>query len=422
MSDTPASNVTKAFAPIKEPGVLGNILYPDWITKTLIEWIWAFVVGPLVLLLLLDTLHVLVEPAFAPEAWDSLQDPIFMTTVLTALIGGLVFRYLVRKAPAVFVGLAARGRLVVPQDRKTEWSNFGLRLASRVRSRAHWLNVAAWMIGVGIYIGLVNSRRQLFAQIGAGFSPDPHFPAKLLFSLLLLSQFVLTPLLWGFIAARVTSIMGVLAEAIRKLTSAFDLDILPDDPDRCGGFCELGDICFNLALPVGICAVYAGFWGLGLTAIQSQSETRPFMLLGVPVLVVLAFIVFFWPMWDVHRDMVVQRDRYQADVERQMTEAEHALQAFLQQKASATTESAGRVKPRANNEKQLAQLAERLKALRELSPTARNYPTWPSDWKIFLKFFSPNLVSVIALLLGLTRDQGESLRQIGELVHSLFSQ
>lgn len=243
------------------------------------------------------------------------------------------------------------------------------------------------------------------ALVGGGWPFLP--PARQL----LLSQYGLAELLLfcipvafiGFIVGLMAWRMVVIGMRVWQLGKRFDL--IPDvgRPGRCGGLEPLGNLCLWNALILTIPGVYLGGWIIlgprfGYWAFYGEFYFPRLLW----VVVGLATISFFLPLWSVHQEMVAQR----AVVRRQL----HLLGQSINHLARVMLDQVDELKPKEGKE-----LAGKLELMRQIYQQNEHYPVWPFNVTMLVQFVSAQAVPVVGLM-KLSEPTGNA---IGKLLESL---
>ena len=122
----------------------------------------------------------------------------------------------------------------------------------------------------------------------------------------------ITALLLGLLIWR----MLVVAWAISELGEKFEFNLIWNHPDKSGGLLPVGVVCFWLAAIVAIPAIFLGMWLIHcgtnncnqFSAIQIRLVVFENVLL---IVIILSLLSFVWPLWSVHKAMVIQRIEFQ---------------------------------------------------------------------------------------------------------------
>ncbi len=179
--------------------------------------------------------------------------------------------------------------------------------------------------------------------------------------------------------------MGTTGLYIKKLTTKFDLVIQPSHSDRSGGLRPLGNFCLNMALPLLTGSVLLSLYSIGnvLHVIPFWTGTANVVL--VAMVLPLAFLAFFLPLWNIHLKMLDKKRTYEDEFAGQITKLEEKIHFSL---GKGELEEAKRAK-------------EEIELVQVLHPDKISYPVWPFNRGILLKFLTPQIVPVLSLVVQL---------------------
>lgn len=210
-----------------------------------------------------------------------------------------------------------------------------------------------------------------FEAIIADFSPVAAF-------LCFLVSFI--GLFWFFIIGQYGWVMYVTGKFIKEVTLQYEIEVKPSHPDKCGGLKPLGDFCFNAALPL-----VAGSIVLALIPILNMDIEKTLSIFAVNVLFIvagpMAAGIVFLPLWDIHTEMVKQKNAYQDVYTTQVSELEQAIHT--------NTSLTG-------NLQDAKTAKEKLEILQMLHPDKLSYPLWPFNLpQTVVTIFAPQIVAVL---------------------------
>ena len=214
---------------------------------------------------------------------------------------------------------------------------------------------------------------------------DPQFVAE--FSIVFLGI-----LLWGYLLGSGAQPLFVTGRTVKKLAQAFEVNIQPSHPDKCGGLKPLGDFCFSMALPVVSGGLALATIGVGgslshlIGGIRSgnalfypasiYSANVLLIVLGAP----LAAIAFLVPLWDIHRNMVERKKEAEDGFANRVARLEREIRTYIDQEG----------------ELDKAKIAkEKLEIVQVLHPARVGYPVWPFRLGVLVKLFSPQILSIV---------------------------
>jgi hypothetical protein len=152
--------------------------------------------------------------------------------------------------------------------------------------------------------------------------------------------------------------------ALRQLFREQSITISPWHPDRCGGI--RGISRYSLALSYGLAIVGAVASVLIVQEIGTQSETTSGIYyigwLGIGIYIILAPLVFFWPLGTAHQLMKEAKSKYLLSIS----------QNFDNEYTLATTNIN-------EDADQLERRIKKIQQLRELYKLTEAFPIWPFD-------------------------------------------
>ncbi|MDP9342049.1 MAG: hypothetical protein M3Q23_08105 [Actinomycetota bacterium] len=279
-------DVLEGFVPIENWRLRGLVRKLWWIQLALIPVDWALfdrLGAPGLKLVLILTPHVFVSIAslLAYRCLERIRDD-----VLRALWQRGVIARRERRADSMRPGSKdddIKGTGSAPRMRSEALPlirhSIDIQYTAFIRRLQYRLNRWWPGLGLGLLLGLLFYA--FFPSVGFrwGFPlahplhvADLHPVARGLLTVDLAIQFLLVVAI-GFVAVRLI----VLARAVRDLAADFDLCLLRQHPDKCGGLAPLGGLCLSIAVIWGVVAVYPSAWLLMLRA-GSFRETNFFAL------------------------------------------------------------------------------------------------------------------------------------------------
>jgi hypothetical protein len=163
-------------------------------------------------------------------------------------------------------------------------------------------------------------------------------------------------------------------------------------PDNCGGLGQLGSFCLNMVLPLLIGSVL-----LGLFSLFNVFHLQPFWIIIVDITLVVVFlplavIVFFAPLWNIHSQMLRKRRIYEDEFAERIIEFEERTKRLEEKlRSSLDKEELDKAKS----------AKEELEIVQVLHPNKTSYPLWPFDRSIALIFLTPQVITILTLLVRL---------------------
>ncbi len=204
---------------------------------------------------------------------------------------------------------------------------------------------------------------------------------------------------WRFLYLPIGYLIGwliwrvfVIAFFIERLGLRFRLKVQSNHPDGSGGLRPLGVLCLLVALVVLVPAIFYGIWafinllvpGPYLAVYQLWA---PVFRLFLFALILIGLLVFFQPLYRIHRQMLDRRDEIQRELDRLSEEMDTIV---VQLRANATS-----LTPQQGAEK-----LETLKFLQQVYTENSRVPIWPFDWKLLARFLSAQLLPLMSLVLS----------------------
>jgi hypothetical protein len=215
--------------------------------------------------------------------------------------------------------------------------------------------------------------------------------------LTLIFRVILFNIVLGYILGAGFWTMIITGVYIRKLTQEFDLNVQPSHPDGCGGVKSLGNFCLRMASPIFIVTTLFGIYSIGsiffpiIIDYERVVQIEAYFTIIVLVLP-LAWVVFFDPIWKIHQTMVAKKNVYEEDAAVQIAKLESRIMK-LEENIWSSFEK-GKLEEAKNSKVEL-------EILRSVYPDKTEYPTWPFDLRTQLTFLSTQIVAIIGLILPL---------------------
>jgi hypothetical protein len=200
---------------------------------------------------------------------------------------------------------------------------------------------------------------------------------------------ILAVFLEGYFFVAGSWVLAVTGKYLRDLTGQFKFHIQPSHPDHCGGLSYLGNFSFGMALPILILSLLLGFYALiGFTPQGAYLLEPIFAMILLPLVLLLAALAFFAPLWTIHRRMVEGKKAYNDDFAKWTAKLEQAIQSSIEGQAT--------LDPQALDKAKAAK--EEMEVLQVLHPDNVKYPTWPFDRRILVAYFIPQIPAILSLL------------------------
>ena len=200
--------------------------------------------------------------------------------------------------------------------------------------------------------------------------------------------------------------MLVTSFYIKHVTSSFNFVLQPSHPDRCGGLKFLGNFCLGIALPILMVAIIVAILSIGSVlhpfplSPETASATTLVSVALVLCILPLATYAFFAPLWNVHGQMVEKKEAYADKFASRFAKLEQQMWGLLDKGALSKAKVT----------------KEEMELLQALHPDNIQYPRWPFDQSILLKFLTPQIVPLISLIVGLSPPAAEALKGILSII------
>jgi hypothetical protein len=168
---------------------------------------------------------------------------------------------------------------------------------------------------------------------------------------------------------------------VRRFSRTFDLVIHPSHPDKAGGLRPLGDLIFAMAAILIVASLALS----GLTVYAGYIYTEIFARVFLGLVFALSLIAFFLPLISAHERMLAEKREIQTllvKINRRIAELERSLQEDLCQM----------------DHKERQEVFAEIDSLTELYKRTTRVPTWPFDRHIFLRFATPQVISLLSLV------------------------
>lgn len=205
----------------------------------------------------------------------------------------------------------------------------------------------------------------------------------------------------GYIISIVIWKCFVTGYFVHKFSSIFEVTVQPSHPDKAGGLKPLGDLIFSMALILIVASlalsiltfasqINATLYELLGNASQQQIQAPYYLIsteglakISLGLAILLSLIVFFLPLFSAHRRMRAGKITLLAsftEIGNKITELERK------------TENVN------------LDYKERDEAFAEIASLSKVYaviyktPVWPFDRDILIKFFTPQVISLLSLL------------------------
>ena len=410
---TPTPDSASETTPVLEDEETRKLLERLTLTPTSLEetvfqgWRLPFLmISPMVLLFIIGLIWDVHEyltvwrelhiPFHLLNAHSAYNDVIYTSLVLTlAIISWLYMRY-VQKVPVALRGLWEDQMLLIKRS-ETRTAD-ALSLSAQSLSRYQAMLGSPWrlavILGVTIVVDVI-----LLSFVLRSLGPSPTSFTAITSALFNICKWVVGPSLWMPIILDAGWMVLWTAIYLRQLTNHFDLQVIPSHPDKCGGLKPLGDICLQTAMMVIIGTLVAGYWGIAARWLSQTELSNPVLkaIVRLPqqritgTLLTIATVggliggtwAFFYPLLGIHDDMKKQKTEFARKLGATATKLKRELETALEKQEVKAIDEAW----------------TNLEKLQNAYAVLQNYPQWPVNRSIFLRFVTPQLFSVLALFI-----------------------
>lgn len=206
----------------------------------------------------------------------------------------------------------------------------------------------------------------------------------------------------GYAIAVSVWIALVTGNYLQKLTKQFHLVIQPNHPDKCGGLKFLGNFCLSIAWPELIAMLFLGAYGIG-----PSRQFGPFALgtdtLFFLVTFLLLIISFLSPLWEIHVEMLEIREENADELAKHISALAKTLRSQIEEA----------------DWSQSMVIKGAMDLMQTLLTDNFGYLTWPFNTRILLTFLTPQIITLLSIIIGL--DQNGLLATALKAILSLFN-
>jgi hypothetical protein len=344
------------------------------------HWYWliiGFIVPFIMLIITFDVRYAQLCPqcALYYDVNSVLSNWMLLSLVVALSLALLTFNTWRRNIPSTFQALLNKRRIYAHnQDTEVaqEYRTFLNAYQSTLLSHKRYVVIAIPVIFTFIFQLYIWSTWSNFGRWDALLSIDNWLTVILIIVAYLFISYFFGIGIWA---------MGVTGLYVKKLTEKFELTILYNHPDNCGGLKILGNFCLGMAIPILIGAIFLGIWSIGVSIHEGINNIFAYVFLIVFTLP-LAAIAFFVPLWNIHNQMIKKRDVDYDNFAALVEKVEEKIQSALHD---------GSI-----DEAKVAR--DEMEIVQALNPGKIGYPTWPFDRRILLTFLAPQIIPILSLI------------------------
>jgi len=303
------------------------------------------------------------------------DDPMYATGLAAVIVAFVIFAILATRVPVAFrrlresavVSPADQPRLDTFEQGATSLMNGRWQLIGALGGAI--LDFARFPVGVG----------GLDVLFGAG-------PRSLMHASLLRLASMGAEIVLGAIIGLVLWRSILLGITVFRFGHEFRLNLKLNNPDKCGGFRPLGDVCLLNASLYSAPAVWLGAW----IVIAPRSDLYRTLyveqhIVFLAITTLLAFVAFFVPLWTIHTEMLREAALLRPDVDKVAQQIDTLSRRLLERSSELSTDEA-------------ATIAKDLDIQQATYARVNQIPTWPIDVRLALRFGASQVIPAMSLL------------------------
>ena len=332
-------------------------------------------------ILILIALMGITEIVYFPLIFRMSQNHYF--GIATVALSLLAFQVLLKKTPETFRTLWNRMLISGPANKLSdEFTNSDELYKNFLDNFSKTMNNPRQVL-VGLICGFVGSL-WLIKQAFSWFSlstvqDDPTLSSMFQFSALSETLLWIITFGIGYIVGLLIWRMVILGLSVHKLGKEFDLTLQRGHPDGCEGLAPLGNICLWNAIIISPAGIYLS---ARLVLGDYFQEYLYFLLI---VVLAIAGISFFAPLWNIHKIMVAKKDEIYQQLN-QLSQSINQLSRELLNRGSHLdpTES--------------EKIGKKLDSLHKIYMNNQKIPVWPFNTRILARFVTSQIVPLLSLI------------------------
>jgi hypothetical protein len=320
----------------------------------------------------------------------------YLFAMLVLIVEVYVTRDFFENIQRTFVELMKRNIINRPKNNITVLQRFGLFLAEFEEKLSYRIPLFLSSI-IEVIILVVLQRSRLFPII---FLPE-NYPVSAL-TLNFLTIFVPMTIAGYMISVAVWKCF-ITGYFVHRFSNIFEITVQPSHPDKAGGLKPLGDLIFSMALITIVASLALSILTIAsqinntiykilISAYLPSSQVQaPFYLYStewlakgsLAVAIILSFVVFVLPIISTHRRMRSEKIN---------------LLSSLTEVGNKITELEKQIKKVNLDYKKRNEAFAEIASLSKIYELANKTPVWPFDRDILIKFFTPQVISLLSLL------------------------
>lgn len=357
---------------------------------------------------------------------------IYSTMLASVVITVIFFKSMMNLVPVAMGSIFGRGilRYCTPKDALEEESSFVKEddFVKFLKGTEDSLNSMLGQLSTGCVFALIllsRSIQEFIQWLPSGFSDFPLFwvgGIHTFFKGIILylnvfftiyteenpaaffSGIILEPLI-GFFLGLIAWRMFVLGIQVYWLDRVYDIFPILGHPDKCGGLEPVGSLCLCNAKILGVWGAFLGGWIIIGKSHGVNSQLIYIFSIMLFVLLVVAAISFFLPLWGVHRAMQNRKIILNEKLDKIAENINKLSQMRLLRAYEMSPEDSS--------------LSVELERLQKIYQDNLNFPVWPFNYNLLLTLAATQAVPLLGLsglgapILNLIKSILEFLNQLG---------
>lgn len=200
----------------------------------------------------------------------------------------------------------------------------------------------------------------------------------------------------GYMVGLMVWRMVVIGLTVHKLGREFDLTLQRSHPDGCEGLAPLGNLCLWNAIIISPAGIYLS---ARLVLVDYFQEYLYFLLI---VVLVIAVISFFAPLWNIHKVMAGKRD----EINQQLNELSQNINLLSRELLD---------KGNILDPKEIETIEKKLDSLHKIYKDNQRIPVWPFNTSILARLVTSQIVPLLSII-GLGQPIVEFIGNIIKLI------
>jgi hypothetical protein len=315
-------------------------------------------------------------------------DPLFVVILIVLLVSSIFYIAWNKRLPQFFGELLKKELIVSKQaerDTTVAYTTYIKSYKKFIWSKWRYLFVGLSYLFYFIFIIASRPYSSYFRQTGQLLMDIIGF-------LHLTVMYVLFPIIVLYLIGVAIWNLFATGRFIHKLPEYFELKIRPNHPDKSGGLKIIGDFCFRMVLPlllsIASMSVIVIFINFSWWENTESNTLSSLLIIFLPLVLLITFYAFLGPLWGIHTYMEEVKNNYEEKYANRLGDLLRIVERYIEfgeldQAEKSRTE---------------------LELLNVLHPEKMNYPAWPFDTQLFIKFLVPQIFPVISYIISSKGD------------------